>query len=56
VHAAALRLSHFDPEYVEILTDHPKRFRAMLIESENPAHSVADSARMRKGTFGTQAL
>jgi anaerobic selenocysteine-containing dehydrogenase len=32
----------------EILTDHPKRFRAMLIESENPAHSVADSARMRK--------
>jgi anaerobic selenocysteine-containing dehydrogenase len=31
----------------EILTDHPKRFRAMLIESENPAHSVADSARMR---------
>ncbi|HKN00113.1 MAG TPA: molybdopterin-dependent oxidoreductase [Candidatus Binataceae bacterium] len=32
----------------EILTDHPKRFRAMLIESENPAHSVADSARMRE--------
>ena len=32
----------------EILTDHPRRFRAMLIESENPAHSVADSARMRE--------
>ena len=32
----------------EILTDHPKRFRAMLIESENPAHSLADSARMRE--------
>jgi anaerobic selenocysteine-containing dehydrogenase len=32
----------------EILTDHPKRFRAMLIEAENPAHSVADSARMRQ--------
>src|SRR5215472_11003384 len=32
----------------EILTDHPKRFRAMLIEAENPAHSVADSARMRE--------
>ncbi|HZC47139.1 MAG TPA: molybdopterin dinucleotide binding domain-containing protein, partial [Candidatus Acidoferrum sp.] len=31
----------------EILTDHPKRFRAMLIEAENPAHSVADSTRMR---------
>ena len=32
----------------EILTDHPNRFRAMLIESENPAHSVADSTRMRE--------
>jgi anaerobic selenocysteine-containing dehydrogenase len=32
----------------EILTDHPDRFRAMLIESENPAHSLADSARMRE--------
>jgi anaerobic selenocysteine-containing dehydrogenase len=29
----------------EILTDHPDRFRAMLIESANPAHSLADSAR-----------
>lgn len=32
----------------EILTDHPKRFRAMLVESGNPAHSVTDSARMRE--------
>jgi anaerobic selenocysteine-containing dehydrogenase len=32
----------------EILTDHPRRFRAMLIEAENPAHSVADSTRMRE--------
>jgi len=32
----------------EILTDHPKRFRAMLMESANPVHSVADSARMRE--------
>jgi anaerobic selenocysteine-containing dehydrogenase len=31
----------------EILTDHPKRYRAMVIESANPAHSLADSARMR---------
>jgi anaerobic selenocysteine-containing dehydrogenase len=31
----------------EILTDHPKRYRAMLVESANPAHSLADSARMR---------
>ena len=32
----------------EILTDHPKRFRAMLVENANPAHSLADSARMRE--------
>ena len=30
----------------EILTDHPDRFRAMLVESSNPAHSLADSRRM----------
>jgi anaerobic selenocysteine-containing dehydrogenase len=32
----------------EILTDHPKRFRALLVESANPAHSLADSQRMRQ--------
>ena len=32
----------------EILTDHPQRLRAMLIESSNPAHSLADSPRFRK--------
>ncbi len=32
----------------EILTDHPKRFRAMLVEAANPAHSLADSKRMRE--------
>jgi anaerobic selenocysteine-containing dehydrogenase len=32
----------------EILTDHPKRYRAMVVESANPAHSLADSARMRE--------
>ena len=32
----------------EILTDHPDRFRAMLIESSNPAHSLADSKRFRE--------
>ncbi len=31
----------------EILTDHPKRYRAMIVESANPAHSLADSRRMR---------
>ncbi len=31
----------------EILTDHPKRYRAMIVESGNPAHSLADSVRMR---------
>jgi len=32
----------------EILTDHPDRFRGMLIESGNPVHSLADSPRMRE--------
>jgi anaerobic selenocysteine-containing dehydrogenase len=32
----------------EILTDHPNRFRALISESGNPAHSVADSRRMRE--------
>jgi formate dehydrogenase len=32
----------------EILTDHPDRFRAMIVESSNPVHSLADSARMRE--------
>ncbi len=32
----------------EILTDHPRRFRAMIVESANPAHSLADSQRMRE--------
>ena len=32
----------------EILTDHPARFRAMIIESANPVHSLADSPRMRE--------
>lgn len=31
----------------EILTDHPSRFRAMLIESANPVHSLAGSQRWR---------
>ena len=32
----------------EILTAHPKRFRAMIVESTNPCHSLADSQRMRE--------
>ncbi|MFE0019687.1 molybdopterin-dependent oxidoreductase [Amycolatopsis sp. NPDC059021] len=32
----------------EILTDHPDRFRAMWIESTNPAHSLADSRTFRR--------
>ena len=34
----------------EILTDHPARFRAMIIESANPVHSLADSQRMRQAS------
>src|SRR5207249_11356566 len=30
----------------EILTDHPRRYRALIVESGNPAHSLADSQRL----------
>ena len=32
----------------EILTDHPDRFRAIWLDSANPAHSLADSKRFRE--------
>ena len=32
----------------EILTDHPARYRALLVESGNPLHSLADTQRMRE--------
>jgi anaerobic selenocysteine-containing dehydrogenase len=32
----------------ETLTDHPARYRAMIVESANPAHSLADSKRFRE--------
>ena len=32
----------------EILADDPGRLRAMIVESSNPAHSIADSPRMRE--------
>ncbi len=32
----------------EILTDHPERFRAMFVETANPAHSLADSRRFAR--------
>ena len=31
----------------EILSDHPDRFRALLVESANPVHSLADSQKFR---------
>jgi anaerobic selenocysteine-containing dehydrogenase len=40
----------------EILTDHPARYRAMLIESGNPAHSLADSQRMREALNALELL
>ena len=32
----------------EILTDHADRYRAMIVEAANPAHSLADSPRFRE--------
>jgi anaerobic selenocysteine-containing dehydrogenase len=40
----------------EILTDHPARYRAMLVESGNPAHSLADSQRMRAALSSLEHL
>ena len=32
----------------EVLADHPNRYRAMIIESANPVHSLPDSTKWRK--------
>jgi formate dehydrogenase len=40
----------------EILTDHPDRFRGMIVESSNPAHSVADSAAVREALQSLELL
>jgi anaerobic selenocysteine-containing dehydrogenase len=40
----------------EILTNHPKRYRAMIVESANPAHSLADSRRMREALSSLDTL
>ena len=44
--AAGLFPCNLIPE--EILTDHPDRFRAIIVESGNPLHSLADSPRFRE--------
>jgi anaerobic selenocysteine-containing dehydrogenase len=40
----------------EILTDHPDRIRAMIVESSNPAHSVADSAAVHEALQSLELL
>ena len=40
----------------EILTDHPERIRGMLVESGNPAHSVADSRKFREACAALDTL
>lgn len=40
----------------EILTDHEKRYRAMIVEAANPAHSLADSKRMREALSALDTL
>ncbi|HET6950341.1 MAG TPA: molybdopterin-dependent oxidoreductase [Acidimicrobiales bacterium] len=40
----------------EILTEHPARYRAMIVESGNPAHSLADSPRMREALAALDTL
>lgn len=40
----------------EILGDHPDRFRAMIVESSNPAHSIADSASVGEALRALELL
>ncbi len=40
----------------EILGDHPARLRAAFVESANPAHSLADSQRMREALSALELL
>jgi len=40
----------------EILGDHDGRFRGMIVESANPAHSLADSPRMREALDALEFL
>ena len=40
----------------EILTDHPDRMRAMIVESSNPAHSIADSNSCREAFESLELL
>ncbi len=40
----------------EILTDHEARYRAMIVEASNPAHSLADSKRTREALEALDTL
>ncbi|HWL44896.1 MAG TPA: molybdopterin-dependent oxidoreductase [Ilumatobacter sp.] len=40
----------------EILADHPARFRALIVESGNPVHSIADSHAMRAAVDALDVL
>jgi anaerobic selenocysteine-containing dehydrogenase len=40
----------------EILTDHPRRYRALIVESGNPVHSLADSQRMRQALAALEVV
>ncbi|MEJ8850200.1 molybdopterin-dependent oxidoreductase [Variovorax rhizosphaerae] len=40
----------------EILSDHAQRFRGLIVESGNPAHSLADGPRMRQALAALDLL
>ncbi len=40
----------------EILADHPDRYRAMIVEAANPAHSLADSQQFREAMAALDTL
>jgi anaerobic selenocysteine-containing dehydrogenase len=40
----------------EILTEHEARYRAMIVEAANPAHSLADTAKMKEALQALDTL
>ncbi len=51
--------SELDPRTAPVspvVTDHPRRYRALIVESGNPAHSLADSQRMREALAALEVV
>ena len=49
-------LARYTRAYQKHETEHPRRYRAMLVEAANPAHSLADTRRMREALDALDTL